>query len=47
MERNTTIQISEKVWEYLNNKKRIGEDFNDVLKRLLKIENEQRENNRN
>lgn len=37
--KKTTIQISESVWNFLNKKKKIGEDFNDVLKRELNIKN--------
>ncbi len=38
--KNTTIQISEEVWETLNKLKKVGEDFDDVLRRLLKLKNE-------
>jgi len=36
-QRTTTIQISEEVWNYLSNNKKIGEDFDNVLIKLLKI----------
>lgn len=35
--KNTLIQIDEEVWEYIKVKKKIGESFNDVLRRELKI----------
>lgn len=35
--KQTTIKIKENVWEFLNKEKSLGEDFNDVLIRLLKI----------
>jgi len=31
------IQISDEVWEYLNQKKKVGESFTEVLERELKI----------
>ncbi len=31
------IQISDKVWEYLKQQKKIRETFDEVLKRKLKI----------
>ena len=31
------IQISDEVWKYLNEEKKRGESFDDVLKRNLKI----------
>ena len=33
----TTIQISEKLWLFLNQKRKVGESFNDLIERLLKI----------
>lgn len=33
------IQISDEVWKYLNKEKKIRETFDDVLKRKLKIKN--------
>jgi len=42
----TTIQISDEVWEELNNrKKKRGETFEDVLRQLLKLKNIQIHNN--
>ena len=35
-----TINIKEEIWEYLNKQKKAGETFNEVLVRLLKIQNE-------
>jgi len=34
------IQISDEVWEYLNQEKKIRETFDDVLKRKLKLKKE-------
>jgi predicted CopG family antitoxin len=39
----TTIAISDEVWMDLNKKKKVGESFEDVLKRLLKIKEEENE----
>ncbi len=33
----TTIQINEKLWLFLNQKRKVGESFNDLIERLLKI----------
>jgi len=33
----TTIQISDEVWEELNKRKKKGETFEDVLRKLLKL----------
>ena len=41
--RMTTIQISEVVWKELNAMKGIGESFEDVLLRLLKLGNEHKD----
>jgi len=35
-----TIQISDKLWGYLNKKKQRGETFNNVLIRELKLNSE-------
>jgi len=32
------IQISDEVWNYLNKEKKRGETFNEVLKKKLKME---------
>jgi len=37
----TTITISEEVWNYLNKEKNLGEGFNDTLKRLLEIKEDE------
>lgn len=34
-EQKTTIQISHEVWQIINKQKKVGENFNDVLIRLL------------
>jgi len=33
----TTIQISDEVWEALNKKKKKGETFESVLRKILKL----------
>jgi len=33
--RTTTIQVSEDVWKELNNRKKLGDDLDDVLRRVL------------
>ncbi len=38
--RKTTIEVSEGVWKKLNVSKNLGETFNDVLMRLLELEEE-------
>ena len=35
-----TINVEDKVWEYINQQKKAGETFNQVLIRLLKIKGE-------
>lgn len=35
---HTTIAVSEDVWEALNSKKKVGESFNDMLKREMNLE---------
>lgn len=35
------IQIADEVWDYLNKNKKRGESFNEVLKRILKIKQEE------
>ena len=35
------IQISDKVWDYLNQKKKRGESFDDVLRDELELETEE------
>jgi predicted CopG family antitoxin len=34
----TTIQISDEVWKELNTRKKKGETFEDILRKLLKLE---------
>jgi len=36
----TTIKISDEIWEILNKKKKKGETFEDVLKKLLRRKND-------
>jgi len=36
--RKTTIEITEQVWKKLTNMKSIGDSFDTVLRRILKIE---------
>jgi len=37
------IQISDDLWEILKDEKKRGESFDEVLKRLLKIEKEKKQ----
>jgi len=37
------IQISDEVWKYLNENKKPGETFDEVLKRRLKIKSNKNE----
>ena len=39
----TMIRIDEEVWKKLNSKRKLGESYNDVLRRLLGLENGQEE----
>jgi len=39
---NTHIQVDEEVWEFLKQKKGIGESFNDILRRELKIKSKEK-----
>jgi predicted CopG family antitoxin len=34
----TNIQISNELWKFLNDKKEVGETFEEVIKRLIKYE---------
>lgn len=37
VKRTTTIRISEELWRYLISEKRLGETYDDVLRRLLNL----------
>ena len=39
----TTIQISDEVWEELNKRKKKGEAFESVLRKLLKLNGKKKE----
>jgi len=41
MTKTTTITISEETWEELNRRKRLGESFDDVIRKLLKGEKDE------
>lgn len=38
--RVTSIKVSEEVWQHLNGQKRLGDSFDDVLRRELGLEDE-------
>jgi len=37
----TTIQISDELWEELNKRKKKGESFEDVLRKLIDLKNDE------
>lgn len=39
-ERVTSIKVSEEVWQHLNGQKRLGDSFDDVLRRELGLEDD-------
>ncbi len=41
------IQISDKLWDYLNKEKKRGESFEDVLQKKLKLKKEVENVNKN
>jgi len=42
----TTIKVSNEVWEILNKRKKRGETFEHVLRKLLKISKKENEPNK-
>lgn len=41
MSDNTTIGISRETWKALNSRKEVGDSFEDVLRRILGLEEEE------
>lgn len=38
MDKKTSIQITEEVWRKLHSEKKIGDSFDDVIRRYLNLE---------